>query len=255
MEFMKDKPDNFYDLAIVDPPYGIGECGRSNLSRGSAAGANKWKDSRNTTGAGIPSTQFTPKKWDFKPPTSGYCVELFRVSKNQIMWGANHYISNVPFDSSCWVVWDKINGTTDFADCELAWTSFGSAVRKFTFMWNGMLQGNMKEKETRIHPTQKPVKLYRWLLSNYASCKYCKNQGTYYEDVAGDGGSQMEMACDSCCRADRNFRILDTHGGSFSSAIACHMEGYDLDICELDEDYFNDAVKRFKLNTIQERLF
>jgi site-specific DNA-methyltransferase (adenine-specific) len=128
----------------------------------------------------------------------------------------------MPFDSSCWIVWDKDNGKTDFADCELAWTSFNTAVRKFMWRWNGMLQQNMKTKEDRIHPTQKPIALYRWLLQNYAT--------------HGD-------------------KILDTHGGSMSSAIACDMEGFDLDICEIDKDYFEAGVNRFNTYKQQLKLF
>src|SRR5699024_5022207 len=88
-----------------------------------------------------------------------------RVSNNQIIWGVNHYISKIPYDSGCWIVWDKQSGEKDFADCELAWTSFKTVVRKFEFRWQGMLQGNMKAKEIRVHPTQKPVALYHWLLN------------------------------------------------------------------------------------------
>jgi len=109
-------------------------------------------------------------------------------------------------------VWDKQNGDNDFADCELAWTSFDTAVRKFSFRWAGMLQGDMKNKQKRIHPTEKPIQLYRWLLQNYAKF---------------------------------GNRILDTHGGSFSHAIACDMEGYELDIVEIDKEYFDAGVARF----------
>lgn len=112
-------------------------------------------------------------------------------------WGANHFISKIPFDSPCWIVWDKDNGNNDFADCELAWTSFSYAVRKFKYKWHGMLQENMKNKEIRIHPTQKPVALYKWLLTSYAK---------------------------------PGMRILDTHGGSMSHAIAAHDLGFDLTI-------------------------
>jgi site-specific DNA-methyltransferase (adenine-specific) len=145
-------PDKYFDLAMVDPQYGIGEDGASNHSRGTKR---------------HPATKFTPKSWDSKPPDPEYFEELIRVSRNQIIFGANHFISRIPFDSSCWIVWDKDN-TGDFADCELAWTSFPTAVRKFKWRWNGMLQEKMgSEKETRIHPTQKPVALYKWLLEKY----------------------------------------------------------------------------------------
>lgn len=207
MELMARYPDNHFDLAIVDPPYGIGESGKTNKSRGKLA---KSKDYKSFAGD------------DLKSPDVEYFNELLRVSKNQIIWGANHFISKIPFDSSCWVVWDKQNGKTDFADSELAWTSFKTAVRNFTFQWQGMLQGDMKNKEIRIHPTQKPVKLYEWLLMNYAK--------------EGD-------------------KILDTHLGSGSIAIACHNLGFDLTACELDKDYFEAAMKRLKQHTAQQRLF
>jgi len=130
----------------------------------------------------------------------------------------------LPFNCSspCWVVWDKENGASDFADCELAWTSFKTAVRRFKFRWAGMLQGDMKNKEQRIHPTQKPVQLYKWLLQNYAK--------------PGD-------------------RILDTHLGSGSSAIAAHYGGFDFVGCELDTDYYNAASKRFEQATAQLAMF
>lgn len=152
-----------------------------------------------------------------------FFAELKRVSVNQIIWGANHFIENIPdANSSCWVVWDKKNGDNDFADCELAYCSFKTAVRKFSFKWNGLLQEDMKNKEHRIHPTQKPVALYKWLLTKYA------NQGD---------------------------KILDTHLGSGSIAIACHDLGFELTGCELDTDYFNAAVKRINNHTAQLGLF
>lgn len=197
-------PDRYFDLAIVDPPYGIGESGDNNNSRSKLAKAKDYK-------------AFSGN--DLKPPDDEYFQELMRVSKNQIIWGANHYISKIPYNSSCWVVWDKQNGESDFADCELAWTSFKSAVRKFEFRWQGMLQGNMKNKEFRIHPTQKPVALYKWLLTNYAK--------------EGD-------------------KILDTHVGSASSLIACHDMGFDAVGFELDPDYYKASKER--LQNIQKQI-
>ena len=208
MEFMKDKPDNYYELAIIDVPYGINESGQTNKTRGKLA----------------ISKDYGNKNWDKEAPNSDFFDLLLKKSKNQIIFGANHFIDNFSFNvnSSCWIVWDKINGKTDFADCELAWTSFNTAVRKFSFRWQGMLQGDMKEKQLRIHPTEKPIQLYKWLLKNYAK--------------SGD-------------------KILDTHGGSMSIAIACHYMGFELDICELDKEYFNSAIKRFKENTRQIEMF
>ena len=192
-----------FDLAIVDVPYGIGEDGSKNHTRSVIA---KSKDYKAYSGN------------DLTAPEAEYWNELRRISKNQIVWGANHFISRLAIDSPCWIVWDKENGESDFADCELAWGSFKSAVRKFKFRWAGMLQENMKNKEVRIHPTQKPVALYEWLLTNYAK----KGQ-----------------------------RILDTHLGSGSSAIAAHYFGVDFVGCELDKDYFEAAKARFDMATKQ----
>jgi len=209
MEYMKGLEDNAFDLAIVDPPYGIGESGANNKSRGKLAIAKDYKPFHGD---------------DLEPPNPLYFDELRRVSKNQIIWGANHFIDNFPFmcNSSCWLIWDKLNGASDFADCELAWTSFKSAARLFRFQWAGMLQGDMKNKEYRIHPTQKPVKLYDWLLTNYS---------------------------------EPGQRILDTHLGSGSSAIAAHYFGVDFVGCEIDKDYYNAAVKRFEAETAQLDIF
>ena len=205
---MRGLPDKAYSLAIVDPPYGIGEDGLKNHSRGKPVTIGNSKSK-----AICQSKKFTPKQWDKHPASKDYFNELFRVSKNQIIWGANHFIENLPYqNSSCWIIWDKENGESDFADCEMAWTSFKKAVRQFTFKWNGMLQGDMKNKETRIHPTQKPVALYRWILRNYAK--------------PGD-------------------TIFDSHMGSQSSRIACHMEGFDFTGCELDAEYFEQGNERY----------
>jgi len=206
LEAMKAMPDNAYDLAIVDPPYGI----------------NINKQSQGKGGGVAKKIEYTKKDWDSSSPDQLYFEELIRISKNQIVWGANHFISKIPFDSSCWIVWDKDNGETDFADCELAWTSFKTSVRKFKWKWSGMLQQNMKNKEQRIHPTQKPVKLYEWLLDNYAK----------------DGN-----------------RILDTHLGSGSLAIACHNRHFDLDAWEIDAEYHTAAVKRYEQHIAQLTLF
>ena len=212
MELLKQTPDNYYSLALIDPPYGIGEDGSKNHSRGKMAKPKNYK-------------AFSGN--DLKSPDKEFFNELFRISKNQIIFGANHFISKIPFDSSCWIVWDKQN-SGDFADCELAWTSFKTAVRKFAFMWNGMLQGNMKNKEFRIHPTQKPVALYAWILKNYAK--------------QGD-------------------KILDTHGGSMSIALAVHKANQidkmdlSLTLTELDEEYFKKGIERFENFRKQQFLF
>ncbi|MCP5326783.1 MAG: site-specific DNA-methyltransferase [Oceanospirillaceae bacterium] len=204
IEGLKRFSDNYFDLAIVDPPYGI------NASKGTWGSSNKGK-----------VTNYGKKDWDKQTPEQDYFLELRRVSKNQIVWGANHFISRMPFDSSCWLVWDKQN-TGDFADCELAWCSFNTAVRKFVYRWNGMLQQNMKNNEIRIHPTQKPVALYEWILQNYAS------EGNL---------------------------ILDTHVGSGSSRIACDKGGFNFTGFEIDKDYWEAQEKRFSDYKRQLRLF
>ena len=206
MEYMRGLPDNAFDLAIVDPPYGIGENGDRNKSRGKLAIAKNYK-----AFAG----------GDKEPPPVEYFIELQRVSRNQIVWGANHFIDRIAIPSACWIVWDKDN-TGDFADCELAYTSFSTAVRKFKYRWNGMLQGDMKNKEQRIHATQKPIKLYEWLLTNYAK---------------------------------PGQRILDTHLGSMSNVIACNNLGFEMVGCELDEDYFQAGCERAENAIRQKRMF
>lgn len=212
---MRMMPDKCFDLAIVDVPYGIGETGRTNKSRSKLAKSHDYGD----------------KNWDDCSPSSEYFTELLRVSKNQIIWGANHFINKLPIASPCWIVWDKVNGENDFADCELAWTSFKTAVRQIKFMWNGSMQGcnyegtmrgNKQQNEQRIHPTQKPVALYLWLLNRYAK------EGDY---------------------------ILDTHLGSGSSRIAAHQMGFDFTGYELDKEYFDAQEKRFQLAIQQQSLF
>ena len=160
-------------------------------------------------------------EWDNERPTKEYFDELMRISKNQIIWGGNYFADLLPA-TSCWVVWDKDNGISYQADCELAWTSFDTAVRKYKWRWWGLLQEDMKNKEKRIHPTQKPVKLYEWILKNYA------NEGD---------------------------KILDTHVGSGSSRIACHKMGFDFTGYEIDEEYWNAQEQRYKQFKKQLTLF
>ena len=143
MELMARYPDNYFDLAIVDPPYGIGEDGEKNHSRSKQAKTKK----------------YTPKNWDKEPPPIEYFNELKRISKHQIVWGANHFISKIPFDSSCWIIWDKDN-RGNFADCEMAWTSLDGTCKKFD---------KHPTQDNRIHPTQKPITLYDWIFNKYAT--------------------------------------------------------------------------------------
>jgi site-specific DNA-methyltransferase (adenine-specific) len=204
MDIIKDIPDKYFELAIVDPPYGI------SVGVNGIVGVNKC----------APCTQYKNVEWDFNIPEKKYFDELYRVSKNQIIWGGNYFIEHLK-NSSCMIVWDKDN-SGNFADCELAWTSFKTAVRKIKIRWNGMLQENMKQKETRIHPTQKPTALYRWILQHYAK--------------PGD-------------------KIIDTHSGSGSLACACHLEKFDFLAIEKDEDYYKASCERLETLRSQGTLF
>jgi site-specific DNA-methyltransferase (adenine-specific) len=208
MELMKRYPDNYFDLAIVDPPYGIG------MSKGTMS-SNKDK---NITS----KRDYTSKDWDNSIPSKEYFNELFRVSKNQIIWGGNYMIEHLK-NTSCFIVWDKkSNDGSNFADAELAWTSFETAVRVFKYDWVGFGYLNNPQKEKKIHPTQKPVALYKWILDKYAK--------------QGD-------------------KILDTHLGSGSIAIACHDYGFNLTACELDREYYDKAIQRIKNHVSQKKLF
>jgi len=211
MELMARYPDNYFDLAIVDPPYGVSY----------ARGKNGWGVNENRP-------KLEDVKWDKETPKQEFFNELLRVSKNQIIWGGNYFTDKLPV-SKCWVVWDKICGTKNksvFADGELAWSSFKKVVRMFKQRQMGFISDTKDNK--RIHPTQKPTELYKWLLTNYAK--------------EGD-------------------KILDTHLGSGSIAIAVDnvnkIEKMNLTLtaCELDVDYFNSATKRIEEQTTWNSLF
>lgn len=212
MDYMRGLPDKAFDLAIADPPY--------------FEGPNKPGFYRNGEYSStlVPAGKYGElKHWDVPGPA--YFKELKRVSRHQIIWGANHFADRFNASGSGWIVWDKENGASSFADAELAFSSFDRAVRVFRYRWNGMIQGSHgkpKLNEKRIHPTQKPVKLYEWLLANYTK--------------PGD-------------------RILDTHLGSGSSAIAAHYGGFDFVGTELDPDCYAAATARFERETAQIAMF
>ena len=193
MEYMKTVPDKHFDLAIVDPPYGI-NAGKMTLGKGKRKKFTQGKD------------------WDSGIPSEEYFNELDRVSKNQIIWGGNYF--DLP-PTKCFLIWDKINDDRDFAECEYAWTSFDTVARMFRMRPQNMDGG-------KIHPTQKPSKLYRWLLNDYAK--------------EGD-------------------KILDTHGGSASLGVACIDYKFEAVICEIDKDYYEAAVKRLKNHVAQTVIF
>lgn len=216
MEAMKEFPDKFFDIAIVDPPYGIGLMSMNYTTSGAVRNHGYT--------AAVRRDYRKQSEWDKKPDKS-YFDELFRVSRNQIIWGGNYFTDCLP-PSKSFVVWDKRcsdNMRNDFSDCELAWMSSGMGVaRVYRYVWNGMIQGNMKDKEDRFHPTQKPVSLYQWLLHNYAK---------------------------------PGFKVLDTHAGSASSLIACHRAGLEAWGFEIDQEYFSKAKERLEREKNQVNLF
>ena len=200
IEGMKQFPDKFFDLAVVDPPYGIGAAKQIDLGNSNKKVKHKTKD------------------WDNTIPTAEYFAELFRVSKNQIIWGGNYFIEHLK-NTRCFIVWNKENGTNNMADCELAWASFETSVR----MYSGhIFKGIGNSNYVTIHPTQKPTRLYEWIFNKYAS--------------EGD-------------------LILDTHLGSGSSRIAAHKAGLDFVGFEIDREYYTSSNKRFTNYVAQGVLF
>lgn len=207
--YMKQCSDKQFDLAIVDPPYGI-SIHKMNYTQSTKGGLAKRRDYSSVG------------DWDKEIPRQEYWTELMRISKNQIVWGGN-YFSLPPVKG--WVFWDKRTDekySTDYADGELAWTSFNKPLRCFRWLWNGMLQQNMKDKQQRIHPTEKPKALYEWLLMKYAK--------------KGD-------------------KIIDTHLGSGSIAMACWNMKYDLVGMDINKSYVDNAKERFENYRKQLTLF
>lgn len=210
MELMKRYPDNYFDLTIVDPPYGISADKKNN-------GANSDRHLK-TSKAKIKSYK---TGWDSDVPNINYFNELIRVSKKQIIWGVNYYPYSDLFVGGR-LFWDKGVTMPTYSKGELAYLSWLNSIDVVNINWHGMIQHDMKNKETRIHPTQKPVALYKWLLDKYAK--------------QGD-------------------KILDTHLGSGSIAIACHDYGFELTACELDTEYYDKALERIENHTKQQTLF
>lgn len=204
MQFMAAFPDNFFDLAIVDPPYGINENGQRNLTGDRPT--TKWKNPKS-----IKYKAFD----DSKPPQLDYWIELERVSKNRVVWGGNYFTEYLP-PSKGWIVWNKQADIKEHLSmAELAWTSFDIKCNMFNYLWAGFKKRHQVE---RIHPTQKPIDLYRFILTYYAK------QGQ---------------------------KILDTHLGSQSSRLAAWEMGFDFYGCEIDKDYFEDGCQRFTNETKQ----
>ena len=202
MELMSRYPDKYFDLAIVDPPYGLGDRLVKGGAKKSMGSLKKLADNKVVN-------------WDNEIPPKEYFDELFRVSKNQIIWGGNYFLDYLS-KTDGFIVWNKMNGTNPMADCELAWQNIKGTTRMFS--WHHF----SGEKTIKIHPTQKPVALYKWILEKYAK--------------QGD-------------------KILDTHLGSGSIAIACHDFKFDLTACELDKEYFDKAMERINNHIAQLKLF
>jgi site-specific DNA-methyltransferase (adenine-specific) len=217
MLLMARYPNNYFDLAIVDPPYGIG-FDRENPTM--SAGVRKDGTKRKKETWSNPKEKgYTKKNWDKQTPTEEYWNQLMRVSKNQIIWGGN-YFSDYLKPHGGWIVWDKgVAEGMSLSQAELAWNSCLNSIRIVKVLWAGYKKAN---NENRIHPTQKPVDLYKWILDKYAK--------------QGD-------------------KIIDTHLGSGSIAIACHDYGFDLTACELDKEYFDLAIKRITEHQSQTKLF
>ena len=199
MLMMARYPDDYFDLAIVDPPYGYGDAKTDILNFRQTEQHREWNIA----------------------PTPEYFKELFRVSKNQIIWGGNYFPFIWGFGGRCFIYWHKGNPVLNFADGEMAWTSFNKNAVQIDYRYYGNLQGNTSA-EKKIHPTQKPIQLYERVLMKFA---------------------------------DKGDKILDTHRGSASLDIACHNLGFDLVTCELDTDYFNDGNKRLKQHQNQLKMF
>jgi len=199
MDLMSRYKDNHFDLAIVDPPYGI------NASLGVGLHSRR-------------KFQKEKKEWDNETPKQEYWDELFRVSKNQIICGANYFLEYL-YSSKSFICWIKNNPAPNFAQAEFLWTS--TNVNGKVYDSGKQIQHEIMWEGGSIHPTQKPVKLYEWILMNYAK----------------EGN-----------------KILDTHLGSGSIAIACHNLGFDLTACELDKEYYNSAMKRIKQHQAQLRI-
>ena len=208
MKLMARYEDNHFDLAIVDPPYGIGF--------GAFNRTNKASD-----GTRIKADKYKNSDWDDGIPNEDYFKELFRVSKNQIIWGGNYFPFIWNYGGKGFIYWHKGNPVPNFADGELAWTSFNKVAKQFDYRYYGNLEGNTSASE-KHHPTQKPIQLYEWLLDNYA---------------------------------EKGNKILDTHLGSGSIALACHNRNFELTACELDTDYYKSALKRLKIHQQQLTMF
>lgn len=210
---MAEYPDKYFDLAVVDPPYGIGFDGEVSSMTISPNMNNERKKRWNNRQV----NKYEKKDWDKQPPTQDYWDEIFRVSKDQIIWGGNHF--TLP-QSRGWIFWDKLmDEGFSLADGELAWTSFDKGVKKFTHLWAGFKKAR---PIVRIHPTQKPVELYAWIFRNYAKA---------------------------------GMKILDTHVGSGSSRIAAYKYGLDFTGYEIDADYWKAQEERFKIECSKPELF
>ena len=208
MEGMKQYPDGYFDLAVVDPVYG--DVPKGGYMNGTGGGLVKQKD-------------YHAAIWQQEKTGPEYFKELFRVSKNQIIWGGNYFVEAIGRNSPCWIVWDKDHPEgVNYADCELAWTSFPTAARLFKYRWNGFIQQNMKNREVRIHPTQKPTDLYRWIYRTF--------------------------------KIPRGSKVIDTHLGSGTHRRAAYDFDMDFVGCEIEKIYYDLQENAYQEYTAQIRL-
>ena len=208
LEVMKQMPDKCVDLVLTDPPYGIGadKNKRANTQHGNAVAKSK---------------DYGIGDWDNEIPSKEIFEQIFRISKNQIIFGGNYFVEYL-YNSPCWIFWDKNNGDNGYADGELAWTSFKTALRKYKYTWHGMIQENMKQKEERVHPTQKPVDVMGWCLKNYS---------------------------------EEKMTVLDPFLGSGTTALACKMLGRNYIGIEKEQKYVDIANQRIADFDKQQSLF
>lgn len=227
LDVLRELPDNCVDLVLTDPPYGIGY-DKSISKQGGTQYGN----------AAAKKRDYHTSDWDNSIPEGEVFEQILRVGTNAIIFGGNYFTEHLP-PSRGWIVWNKETGGNNFSDCELAWTNYDKPLNMFTYMWNGMLQQDMANKEHRIHPTQKPRQLFMQILEKYMPFDL--------DEILADGHYDEEEITRPS--------VLDPFSGSGTTALACHDLGYDYICIEKDKDYYEASVKRLEDHQRQGRLF